>query len=325
MSLSVQCELCPRECVIGPGQSGDCRIRVNMDGKLVAVTYGYPCSVHVDPVEKKPVYHFLPGTPTFSLATAGCNLHCKNCQNWEISQQPPEAVAATWLPPDEVVRLAIDSGCASISYTYTDPVVFYEYVLDTSIRAREAGLRNILVTAGYIHEKPARELFRFTDVARVDLKALSESFYRDICEATLKPVLDTLALAREMGLHVELVHLIIPTLNDREEDLHALCRWTHDHLGPDTPLHFSRFHPQYRLSHLPPTPAETMNRARAIAEEVGMRYVYLGNILNDEAANTRCPGCRDAIIRRRGFDVLENRLREGRCPRCGKEIPGVWT
>jgi pyruvate formate lyase activating enzyme len=325
MIRTVQCEICPRQCIIEPGESGDCRVRVNLDGRLTAVTYGYPCSVHVDPVEKKPVFHFLPGTATFSLATAGCNLHCKNCQNWEISQQEPETVQAAQLPPGEVPRLARQYQCPSVSYTYTDPVVYYEYALDSCIRTREAGLRNVLVTAGYINRDPARELFRYVDAARIDLKSLSEAFYRDVCEATLKPVLNTMALAAGMGLHIEVVHLIVPTLNDSDADLSALCRWVRGELGPDIPLHFSRFFPQYRLRHLPPTPVETLDRAKQIAVGMGMHFVYVGNILDEESAKTVCPSCRTVLIRRRGFEVLENIMRGGACPVCAKRIYGIWS
>ena len=325
MIRTVQCEVCPRQCIIEPGQTGDCRIRVNIDGRLTAVTYGYPCSVHVDPVEKKPVFHFLPGTATFSLATVGCNLHCKNCQNWEISQQEPETAQATHVPPEEVSRLARQMDCRSVSYTYTDPVAYYEYALDSSIRAREAGLRNVLVTAGYINRDPARELFRHVDVARIDLKSMSEAFYRDVCEATLKPVLSTMELAAEMGLHIEVVHLIVPTLNDGDADLRSLCQWVHDQLGPDIPLHFSRFFPQYRLQHLPPTPVETLYRAKQIAESAGMHFIYVGNILDDESAKTVCPACQTVLIRRRGFNVLENTMRGGACPKCEKRIYGIWN
>ena len=325
MNKTVQCEVCPRQCIIEPGQTGDCRIRVNMDGRLTAVTYGYPCSVHVDPVEKKPVFHFLPGTATFSLATVGCNLHCKNCQNWEISQQEPETVPASHVPPEAVPRLARQSDCPSVSYTYTDPVVYYEYALDSCMQARAAGLRNVLVTAGYINRDPARELFQHVDVARIDLKSMSEAFYRDVCEATLKPVLNTLVLAAEMGLHIEVVHLIVPTLNDSDADLRALCQWVHDKLGPDIPLHFSRFFPQYRLQHLPPTPVETLYRARQIAQSAGMHFVYIGNILDDESAKTVCPSCRTVLLRRRGFEVLENTLHGGKCPKCETGIYGIWN
>ena len=324
MAAVVQCELCPRGCEIAPGGRGDCRVRINLDGKLTAVTYGYPCTLHIDPVEKKPVFHFLPGTATLSLATAGCNLHCKNCQNWEISQQNPEDVPASPVPPGRLVELARQNNCPSISYTYTDPVIFYEYVLDTCTLAHAAGLKNILVTAGYINPDPARELFRVTDVARIDLKSLSEEFYRDVCDATLRPVLDTIILAKEMGLEVELVHLLVTTLNDGDADIQKLCAWVMEHVGRDVPLHFSRFYPQHKLTHLPQTPMETMHRARDMARAAGLQYVYLGNILEEGAADTLCPKCGRLLVRRRGFTVLENNLREGQCPACRTKIYGVW-
>ncbi|HBA86120.1 MAG TPA: AmmeMemoRadiSam system radical SAM enzyme [Verrucomicrobia bacterium] len=322
--MNVQCELCPKRCDVAPGESGECRIRVNLDGKLLAVTYGYPCSVHVDPVEKKPVFHFLPGTSTFSLATVGCNLHCLNCQNWEISQQNPEDVPASPLPPEDVVRLAQKHGCRSVSYTYTDPVVYYEYTLDCCRRVREGGLKNVLVTAGYINAEPWRELLREVDAARIDLKSMSDAFYRDVCGATLNPVLAALTTARSMVPLVEVIHLVIPTLNDRDEDLTQLCRWIKENLGPDAPLHFSRFFPQYRMHNLPPTPLSTLERAKQIAETEGLRYIYMGNISERESANTYCPSCRNLLIRRSGYRVLENHLREGRCPKCRSEIYGIW-
>ena len=325
MAAIVQCELCPRQCVIAPGEAGDCRIRVNLDGRLTAVTYGHPCSLNADPVEKKPVYHFLPGTATLSLATVGCNLHCRNCQNWEISQQPPEAVPASTLPPEELPPLARRHGCPSVSFTYTDPAVYFEYALDGCRAARDHGMRSILVTAAYLNRGPARELFGAADAVRVDLKSLSEEFYRDVCGATLRPVLDNLVLARELGRHVEVVHLIIPTLNDRDEDLTRLCRWMKSNLGPQVPVHFSRFFPQYRMAHLPATPLETLARARRIAEAEGLFFVYVGNVLDEDGATTRCPSCRVPLVRRRGYDVLENRVRGGRCPDCRAEVYGVWT
>ena len=325
MTAAVQCELCPRRCEIAPGGRGDCRVRVNRDGRLTALTYGYPCSLHIDPMEKKPVFHFLPGTPTLSLATVGCNLHCKNCQNWEISQRNPEDVEAMELPPARIVELAQQNACPSISYTYTDPIIFYEYVLDTATVAHAAGLKNILITAGYINPDPARELFRVTDVARIDLKALSEDFYHDICEATLQPVLDTILLAKAMSLEVELVHLIVTTLNDSDGDLRKLCTWIATNVGCDAPLHFSRFYPQHKLAHLPPTPVETLHRARDIARAAGLHFVYLGNILEEDAANTVCPTCQKVLVRRTGFSVLENRVRDGKCPDCQTKIYGVWN
>ncbi len=325
MAALVQCELCPRACEIAPGGRGDCRVRVNLDGRLTALTYGFPCSLHIDPIEKKPVFHFLPGTPTLSLATVGCNLHCKNCQNWEISQRNPEEVEALELPPARLVELARQNQCPSLSFTYTDPVIYFEYTLDTCTAARAAGQKTILVTAGYINPDPARELFRVTDVARIDLKAMSEKFYREVCDATLKPVLATIVLARELKVLVEIVHLIVPTLNDSDADLKQLCEWVAANAGRDVPLHFSRFHPQHKLTHLPPTPVATLHRARDIARAAGLRYVYLGNILENDAANTYCPKCHKLLLARTGFSLLENRLRDGKCPDCATEIYGVWN
>ncbi|HNT86362.1 MAG TPA: AmmeMemoRadiSam system radical SAM enzyme [Candidatus Hydrogenedentes bacterium] len=220
--MAVQCDLCPKQCVIAPGQSGECRVRVNVDDRLVAVTYGYPCAVHVDPIEKKPLYHFLPGTPIFSIATAGCNLHCKNCQNWEISQANPEDTRAYHLPPADLLRAAREYECVSIAYTYTDPNVYYEYTLDSCVLAHEAGLKNVLVTAGYINPEPMDRLYRHVDAANIDLKGMTEEFYRDVCGATLAPVLDTLVRAKALGVWVEVTNLVIPTLNDSNEALIAL-------------------------------------------------------------------------------------------------------
>lgn len=322
--MVVRCELCPKRCLIKPGESGDCRIRVNLDGRLHAVTYGFPSAVHMDPIEKKPLYHFLPGTQVFSLATVGCNLHCKNCQNWEISQQDPVDAEAFHMPPEDVVARAKTAGCPSIAYTYTDPSVYYEYALDSCARAREAGLRNVLVTAGYLNEAPLRELCKFVDAATVDVKAMSDSFYRDVCGATLAPVLNYLVVAKSMGVHLETSNLVIPTLNDGDEEIKSLCLWIRENLGGETPLHFLRFFPQYRMRHIPPTPADTLTRAREIARSVGLEYVYVGNVLDVEGSTTRCPSCRSVLIRREGRQVLENRLADGGCPNCRKEVYGVW-
>ena len=322
--MDVRCELCPKSCLIAPGQSGECRIRVNLDGRLSAVTYGYPCSVHVDPVEKKPIFHFLPGTTTFSLATVGCNLHCKNCQNWEISQQNPEDVPAHALSPAEVAAGARHYGCLSVSCTYTDPVVYYEYALDCCRTARENGLKTVLVTAAYIQPDPWRSLLGLVDGVRIDLKALSDPFYREVCDATLQPVLDALVVARDLVPVLEVVHLIIPTLNDSEEALTALCRWIASNLGRDIPLHFSRFFPNYRMKNLPPTSLETLRRARQIAVAEGLRYVYWGNVMEEDTANTTCPGCARALVERKGYSVLANRIQDGCCPFCKTRIYGLW-
>lgn len=323
--MNVRCDICPKACLIAPGQSGDCRIRVNVDGTLRAVTYGFPSAVHIDPVEKKPLNHFLPGTTTFSLATVGCNLHCRNCQNWEISQCNPEDATASPLPPHEIPAMARRLGCRSVSYTYTDPVVYYEYALDGCVAAREAGLRNVLVTAGYINERPMRELYAHVDAANIDLKGMTEAFYRDVCGATLKPVLNTLVGAKSMGVWVEVTNLLIPTLNDADADMQALCRWVRENLGAETPLHISRFYPQYRMQHLPPTPAESLVRARDIGIAAGLKHVYIGNVLVAGGSDTRCAACGATLVRRVGYRVEENRLTgRGVCPDCGAEVDGVW-
>ena len=322
--MDLQCELCPKGCVIAPGQSGECRIRVNRDGVLRAVTYGHPCSVHVDPVEKKPLFHFLPGTGILSLATVGCNLHCKNCQNWEISQENPENAAAYRLPPEEIPALARRERCPSVAYTYTEPLVYYEYTLEGCIACRREGIRSALVTAGYINREPMERLCRVVDAANIDLKGFTEEFYRDVCGATLQPVLDTLVLAKSMGVLVEVTNLVIPTLNDSEGQIRPLCRWIARNLGRETPLHFSRFHPQYRMRNLPPTPAAALDRAREVALSEGLQFVYIGNILRPDGEDTFCPGCRKPLVERRGFQILQNRIREGRCPDCGAKIYGIW-
>ena len=320
----VRCELCPRACRIAPGRRGDCRVRVNLDGRLAALTYGHPCAVHVDPIEKKPFYHVLPGAPVLSLATAGCNLHCRNCQNWEISQRDPEEVDAAALPPAEVAALARRESCPAVAYTYTEPLVFYEYTFDCCEHVRAAGLRNLAVTAGYLNEAPLRDLYRRLDAVKVDFKAMSESFYRDVCGATLRPVLRAMELARELVPWLEICHLVIPTLNDRDGDFAAVARWVAAHLGRDTPLHLSRFFPQYRMRHLPPTPATTLERARAIARAEGLRHIYVGNVAVEGGEDTVCPACGAALIRRSLYRVAENRLRSGACPDCGERIPGLW-
>ena len=322
--MILQCELCPKLCRIEPGQSGECRIRVNLDGELVAVTYGHPCSVNVDPVEKKPLFHFLPGTGILSIATVGCNLHCKNCQNWEISQANPEDHKAYSLPPDRIAAVAKEHSCKSIAYTYSEPVVYYEYTLDCSIRAKEEGLKNVLVTAGYLNADPWKELCREVDAANIDLKALSDSFYRDICGATLQPVLNSLVAAKSLGVWVEVTNLVIPTLNDSDESIESLCRWVMQNLGKETPLHFSRFFPQHRMENLPPTPASTLEKARQIAKAEGLHHVYVGNMVSEEGESTFCPSCGKLLVQRRRYTILQNNLVENRCPACRTEVAGLW-
>ncbi|MHC4470098.1 MAG: AmmeMemoRadiSam system radical SAM enzyme [Planctomycetota bacterium] len=323
MSVLV-CDLCPKQCRIAPGQSGECRIRVNLDGKLLAVTHGRPCSVHIDPIEKKPLYHFLPGTPIFSLATVGCNLHCKNCQNHTISQANPEEEPAYHFPPERVVSVAKREGCVSVAYTYSDPVVFYEYSLETSELAREAGLRNVLVTAGYLNPDPLRRLYRVTDAANIDLKFFEDRLYREVAQATLEPVLTALVLAKEEGVWLEVTNLVIPTLSDDMKMIARMCGWIRENLGADTPIHFSRFFPHYKLENLPPTPAATLREACEVARDAGLEYVYVGNLPGTGAESTTCPGCGETLIHRIGYRIGRPRMQNGACESCGRTIPGVW-
>jgi pyruvate formate lyase activating enzyme len=320
----IRCGLCPRCCLLLPGQGGECRIRVNVDGRLQSVTYGRPCSVHVDPVEKKPLFHYLPGTRILSLATVGCNLHCRNCQNWEISQGNPEDLPAYELPPADVPALARKQGCPAVAYTYTEPLVYYEYTRDCSRACRQAGLRNAIVTAGYINPGPLGELCKTIDAAQVDIKAFSDKFYRENCDATLQPVLDGIEIMKAEGVFLELSNLVIPTLNDSDELLRGLCRWVVEHVGPETPFHFLRFFPQFRMTHLPPTPAETLLRARDAARAEGLQHVYIGNLDVPGGEDTACAGCGKVLIQRRRFVVTVNRVQDGRCPDCGRAVNGVW-
>lgn len=312
-------------CLIEPGQSGECRVRINIDGVLRTVVYGFPCSVSpYDPIEKKPLFHFLPGTRILSIATVGCNLHCLNCQNWDISQKNPEESTAAFLPPERLVQLAKRNRYLSIAYTYSDPIIFYEYTYDTAKLARKEGIRNVLVTAGYINPQPWKELLEYIDAANIDLKFISDDLYRRICTGTLKPVQNALVMAKASGTLVEVTNLIIPTLNDKPEQIRELARWLKANLGRETPLHFSGFYPRYKMQHLPPTSLKTLEMARELAISEGLDYVYIGNVRSKEGENTYCPGCKNLLIERKGYIILQNRLKEGCCPDCSKEIYGVW-
>ena len=322
---TVQCKLCPKECRLIEGRRGDCRVRVNIGGKLITLVYGKVCAAHIDPIEKKPIFHMLPGTPIFSIATAGCNLHCKFCQNWEISQVPPEKLNNTHMPPEVVVSLTKRYGCPSIAYTYTEPVIFYEFVRDTAILARESGLKNVLVTAGFINEKPLRELCKYVDASNTDLKAFNDEYYRKICYGRLRDVLNALVIQKEEGVLLEVTNLILPTLNDSEKEIREMCRWIVRNLGSETPLHFSRFYPMFKMLHLYPTPEKTLERAREIALEEGLKFVYVGNVPGTPSEWTYCPSCKKVLIKRSGYAILENNIINGRCSFCGEIIYGVWA
>ena len=323
MAGSVQCELCPTECVLENYQVGGCRTRINKDGVLFSLVYGKPCAVAVDPIEKKPFFHFLPGTSAFSIATAGCVLGCKFCQNWQISQASPEDTDNRDLPPDDVVRQALAHNCQSITYTYTEPTVFYEYMYDTALIARRMGIRNTMHSCGYINEKPLRTLAKLLDAADIDLKAFSEDFYSRICGGRLKPVLDSLVTLKEEKVWIEITNLVIPTLNDDPVKIREMCRWIVRNLGPDVPIHFSRFFPYYKLKDLPPTPLQTLVNARTIAQDAGIRYVYVGNLRSD-AENTYCHSCGKLIIERMGYFVKKISMTKGKCRHCATSIAGVW-
>lgn len=322
----VRCLLCPRECLIGDRERGWCGVRENRGGIYYTLAYANPCAVHVDPIEKKPFYHFLPGSLAFSISTAGCNLNCKYCQNWQISQRRPEQTDNVYLPPAKVVEMAKKTGCRSIAYTYAEPTVFYEYMYDTSIASREGGLRNVVVTAAFIKREPVEKLCEVVEAIKVDLKSFREKFYREICRGDLKPVLEAIKAIKRRGVWLEIVVLVVPTLNDSPQEFHDLASWVMEELGPEVPLHFSRFYPMYQLKSLPPTPLSTLERAREEALKVGLRYVYLGNINPyHEANNTFCPNCGRMLIRRLRFYVVQNDVVSGKCKYCGWKIPGVWA
>ncbi|MDF1534920.1 MAG: AmmeMemoRadiSam system radical SAM enzyme [bacterium] len=321
---SVECTLCPKLCRLAEGQRGDCRVRYNDGGNLYSLVYGKVCSVHVDPVEKKPMYHFLPGSGAFSVATAGCNLHCLFCQNWEISQADPEDLNNSDLPPEKAVTLAAKAGCASIAYTYSEPVIFYEYLEDTAALARERGIRNIMVTAGFINRDPLRRLCKIVDGANVDLKGFTEKYYREVCFGNLRTVLDTLVTMRKEGVVLEVTNLIVPTLNDGMNTISQMCRWIVSELGDEVPLHFSRFSPMYRLKDLPPTPVQTLRRARETALEAGLKYVYTGNVPGDPGEDTFCPSCGKMVIDRHGYRILKYDVVDGKCKYCGQKIYGLF-
>ncbi|HOA14453.1 MAG TPA: AmmeMemoRadiSam system radical SAM enzyme [Myxococcota bacterium] len=325
MTDTVECRLCPRKCRLSDGGRGNCRVRMNRDGRLVSLVYGKPVSLNIDPVEKKPLFHFLPGTKTFSLATAGCNLHCMNCQNWQISQLDPEDAETVDMSPAQIVAAARQRGCQSISSTYTEPIVFFEYATDIATAAKAVGLKNVWVTAGFIEQEPLKEACRVVDAANVDIKAFSDDFYRRICQGRLQPVLDAIETMCRQGVLVEITNLVIPGENDDMGMIRDMCRFIVDKCGPTTPLHFSRFHPMYRMQERLPTPPETLFKAADVAVAAGLKHVYVGNTDAGDHAHTWCPSCGRKVIERRGYQVLSNKVgSDGKCDFCGKPVAGIW-
>jgi len=321
----VECQLCPRACQVADAERGGCGVRENRKGTYVTLVHGAACTVHLDPIEKKPFFHVLPGASALSWATAGCNVECKFCQNWEISQFRPEQVPFHALPPDDLAAAARRAGAPLLAATYSEPVVFWEYVRDTAAAARRRGVRTVVVSNGYIQEKPLADVLPLLAAVKVDLKSFREPFYRDMVRGELKPVLAALETIKKRGVWLEIVVLLIPTLNDSPEEVRDLARWVKGNLGADVPVHLTRFHPTYRLTNLPPTPVATLERSWEIARAEGLQFVYVGNVPGHAGEHTACPGCGSRLIRRVSFQVLENRIAGDRCPDCRRPIPGVWS
>ncbi|MFH1394849.1 MAG: AmmeMemoRadiSam system radical SAM enzyme [Candidatus Omnitrophota bacterium] len=323
---SVRCLLCPNECMLSNGARGFCRVREPINGKLYTLVYELICSAHVDPIEKKPLFHVLPGSKSFSIATAGCNSRCKFCQNWTISQRPPEETVNQVLTNMNLTLTAKQNDCASIAYTYTEPIVFYEYVLDAGRIAKENGLLNILVTGGKINAEPLKKLCQVASAANVDLKSFNNKYMKEVCAQDLDNILQTLTILRQRGVWVEITNLIVPTLNDNMDDIRRMVKWIKSNLGPDVPMHFSRFWPQYKLRSLYPTPVETLKQAREMAMAEGLNYVYVGNVPEEDTESTICPNCKNKVIKRIGYKIIQNNVSSnGKCKFCGHEIAGIWS
>jgi len=320
----IMCRICPNECVLAEGETSRCRNRVVYNSKLYTMAYGNPCSVNIDPVEKKPLFHFFPGSKAYSIATAGCNLACLNCQNWTISQTSPDKTRNYELPPSEVVADCIRNNCKSIAYTYSEPVTFYEYVYETAQIARSEGVKNIIKSNGYINPEPQKKLVAFIDAVNIDLKGFSEGIYLKLTGGKLQPVLDSLKVYRDSGVWLEITNLVIPRWSDDLNEIRKMCKWLNDNGFNKAPLHFSRFYPMHKLEQLPPTPVELLNKAVKIAREEGMLYVYTGNVPGDELANTYCPGCNTLLVGRQGFRVTSNSIRNKKCPKCSGTVDGIW-
>lgn len=321
----IECTLCPRSCKLGDKERGYCGVRENIGGTYYTLVYGKACSMHIDPIEKKPLFHFLPSSAALSIATAGCNVNCKFCQNWEISQVRPEQIRHIDLPPEAVVLAAEKNSCPVIAYTYSEPVVFYEYMYDTSQVARKKNIKNVVITGGHINQEPLTELMNVVDAIKVDLKAFTQDFYTQYVRGELQPVLDAIKTIAKSDVWMEIVYLVIPTLNDKSSDIRRMARWLFQEVGRDVPVHFTRFQPMYLLKNLPPTPVSTLVQAYDIAKEEGLRYVYIGNVPGHKSENTFCPNCQKVIIERIQYHIRKIELQGDRCKFCGTPIPGVWA
>jgi pyruvate formate lyase activating enzyme len=320
---SARCSLCPRRCTLKEGRTGECRNRTVRNGRMITLGYGQPCAVHIDPIEKKPLYHVYPGTNSFSIAVAGCNMRCLYCQNHTISQASPLHTPNYDLAPESVVAQALANGCDSIAFTYSEPTVWYEYMFDTAKLAHAAGLKNCMITCGYINPDPLKKLAPFLDAANIDLKSFSDDIYKRLNSGALQPVLDTITLSRSLGIWVELTNLVVPGWNDDMVMIRNMCAWIKNTIGTGVPLHFSRFSPLYKLAHLYPTPLNTLLAAKKVAQDVGIDFVYIGNVAGTDS-NTYCPHCRAQVVGRRGYLITDLKIAGGKCGSCGHAVSGVW-
>lgn len=321
----VVCDLCPRECRLGEGQRGFCFVRQNIEGRMELTTYGRSTGFCIDPIEKKPLNHFLPGTPVLSFGTAGCNLGCKFCQNWSISKSREIEILSQEASPEAIVEAAKSSGCRSIAFTYNDPVIWAEYAIDTARIARAEGIKTVAVTAGYITPAARPDFYEFIDAANIDLKAFTNEFYKSLTLSELKPVLDTLKwLKYESDVWFEITNLVIPGENDSPDEFEKMCDWILENLGADVPLHFTAFHPDFKLNDKPRTSASSLEAARDIALQRGLKFVYIGNVVDVDRESTRCPACRQLLIERDRYVIGRYAIRDGGCANCGASIPGVF-
>ncbi len=321
----IECGICPKKCRIADLERGYCGNKENRGGTYYSLVYSRPCAFHLDPIEKKPLFHYLPGTTAFSIAAAGCNFECRFCQNWRIAQYRPEQIDDMYAPPQHIVDTAAKKQAATIAYTYSEPVVFYGYMLDCARLGRSRGIGSVMISNGFINEKPLRELSKHLTGVKIDLKAFTQSFYREYCSGDLQPVLDTLLVLKDIGIWFEIVVLIIPSLNDGPAEIERMCAWISENLGNSVPLHFSRFHPMYKIRNLPPTPVKTLESCHAIAKENGLQFVYLGNVAGHPLEHTYCPSCGKIIIRRMSYVIIDNHIKDGVCGFCKHSIPGVWS
>lgn len=322
---TVQCMMCFRQCLIEDGRRGHCGVRFNQNGVLRTCSYGNPGAIHLDPIEKKPLFHVRPGSMAFSIATPGCNLNCKFCQNWQIAKANPEDITTQQMMPDDIAREAGRTGAAMIAYTYSEPTVWSEYVMDCAKAGKQIGIDSVVVSNGTWHPGVLDELLPLVKAIKVDLKSIDPAYYRDVCEGELQPVLENLKQIKRFGRWLEIVNLVVPSLNDSRDSISRLVEWVLENLGPDVPLHFTRFHPMYKLKNLPPTPVSVLDTAWKIARDRGIHYPYIGNVPGHEGQHTVCARCHTRVIERIGFAVKQNLIRGGKCPSCNAEIPGIWS